>query len=71
MLRRPSVRPDGAILSHDEVRRLIGDKRSYLLLGNSFSIACGPVFRYGSLYQVAVKAGLSRRAQLLFQRYGK
>lgn len=58
------------ILTYEEVRRRIGNGRSYLLLGNGFSIACDPVFRYGSLYQAAVKAGLSRRAQLLFQRYG-
>ncbi len=70
MPRRPSERPDGAILTYEEVCRRIEDKRSYLLLGNGFSIACDPVFRYGSLYQAAVKAGLSRRAQLLFQRYG-
>ncbi len=68
---RPSERSDGTILlTYEEVRRRIRDKRSYLLLGNGFSIACDPVFRYGSLYQAAVKAGLSRRAQLLFQRYG-
>ena len=70
MPRRPSERSDSRLLTYDEVRRRIGDKRSYLLLGNGFSIACDPVFRYGSLYEAAVQAGLSKRAQKLFARIG-
>lgn len=58
------------VLTYEEVRERIGEKRSYLLLGNGFSIACHEVFRYGSLYDSAVEAGLSQRAQLLFDRIG-
>lgn len=70
MPRRAAAPADSTILTYEEVRRRIGDKRSYLLLGNGFSIACDPVFRYGSLYETAVQAGLSRRAQQLFERMG-
>jgi hypothetical protein len=41
-----------------------------LLLGNGFSIACDPIFRYDKLYDAAVSAGLSDRAQAVFQRLG-
>lgn len=58
------------VLTYTEVRERIGDTRSYLLLGNGFSIACHEVFRYSSLYESAVSAGLSQRAQLLFDRVG-
>ncbi len=61
--------PNG-LLDYLEVRRRIGSGRSYLLLGNGFSIGCDPVFRYNSLYDAAVRAGLSRRAQALFTRVG-
>ena len=61
---------EGAILTYEEVRHGIDDGRSYLLLGNGFSIACHPVFRYSSLYDSAVTAGLSPRAQLLFEKIG-
>jgi hypothetical protein len=47
---RSPERSDSTILTYQEVRRRIGNGRSYLLLGNGFSIACDPVFRYGSLY---------------------
>jgi hypothetical protein len=70
MPRRPSERLDGTILTYNEVCRRIGNSRSYLLLGNGFSIACDPVFRYGSLYEAAIQAGLSKRAQQLFERIG-
>ncbi len=47
-----------------------GGGRVFLLLGNGFSIACDPVFRYASLYDQAVEAGLSVRAQAVFERLG-
>jgi hypothetical protein len=70
MPRRSAQRSRDTILSYEEVRRGIGERPSYLLLGNGFSIACDPVFRYGSLYEAAVQAGLSERAQQLFERIG-
>jgi hypothetical protein len=45
-------------------------KTCHLLVGNGFSIACDPIFRYGSLYDTAVQAGLSERAQAVFVRLG-
>jgi hypothetical protein len=44
--------------------------RSHLLLGNGFSIACSEKFAYVSLYDRAVAAGLSPRAQAVFERLG-
>ena len=70
MARRLPTRSDISILTYEEVRRRIGGARSYLLLGNGFSIACNSVFRYESLYEAAVHAGLSQRAQQLFERIG-
>jgi hypothetical protein len=58
------------LMDYQEIHSRINAKRSYLLLGNGFSIACDPVFRYSSLYESAVAAGLSSRAQLLFERIG-
>jgi hypothetical protein len=58
------------VLDYQEVRRQIGNGRSHLLLGNGFSIACDPIFRYQSLYDRAVADGLSERAQAVFQRLG-
>ena len=58
------------LLEYQEVQHRINGKRCYLLLGNGFSIACDPVFRYRSLYESSVAAGLSPRAQLLFERIG-
>jgi len=63
-------RNQAAVLTYEEVRERIGERRSYLLLGNGFSIACDEVFRYSSLYDSAVTAGLSERAQLLFEHIG-
>lgn len=57
------------ILHYRDVVNSLG-KTCYLLLGNGFSIACDPVFTYGSLYEVAVQAGLSERAQAVFDRLG-
>lgn len=42
------------------------ESRKHLLLGNGFSIACDPIFQYGKLYDTAVEAGLSDRAQQVF-----
>ena len=58
------------LLSFAEVRAACGAGRCHLLLGNGFSIACDPIFRYASLYDSAVAAGLSDRAQQVFQRLG-
>lgn len=63
-------RNERRVLDYQSVRRKISDRTSYLLLGNGFSIACNPVFRYGSLYDAAVEAGLSERAQRVFERIG-
>jgi len=57
------------LISYDDVLTRLG-KTSYLLLGNGFSVACDPVFCYESLYQSAVDAGLSPRAQEVFRRLG-
>lgn len=46
------------------------EKRKHLLLGNGFSIACDPIFSYGRLYDAAVAAGLSKRAQQIFDHLG-
>jgi uncharacterized protein DUF4917 len=58
------------VISYEEVRKRIGKRTSYLLLGNGFSIACDPIFRYESLYKAALKEGLSKRARELFDRLG-
>lgn len=57
------------LISYDRVLKSLGT-RSYLLLGNGFSVACNPIFRYSSLYEAAVAAGLSDRAQAVFKRLG-
>lgn len=59
-----------ALLNYEEVLAALPD-RKHLLLGNGFSIACDPVFRYDSLYDHAVAAGLSERAQAVFERLGE
>lgn len=61
---------DFEILTYKEVKKALGDGRSHILVGNGFSIACDPVFRYPSLYEAAVKACLSPRAQAVFERLG-
>lgn len=58
------------MIDYREVRREIGGGRSYLLLGNGFSIGCDPIFRYESLYASAVEAGLGANAQAVFERLG-
>ena len=57
-------------ITYPEVLVKIGTGRAHVLVGNGFSIACDPVFRYSSLFEAAVKSGLSDRAQLVFQRLG-
>lgn len=57
--------------TYADVEALLKEKgRSHLLVGNGFSIACDPVFNYGSLYKKAVANGLSDRAQSVFQYIG-
>jgi hypothetical protein len=58
------------VCKYESLLSEIRSNRSHLLLGNGFSIGCDPVFQYPSLFQAAVAAGLSARAQLLFQRLG-
>jgi hypothetical protein len=54
------------ILDYSEVLEAVKRGRSHLLLGNGFSIGCDPIFKYTSLYDRAVKKGLSARAQQVF-----
>jgi len=56
--------------SYNEVLAKLGTKRSHLLLGNGFSIACNKVFSYGSLFIKAVDKGLSRNAIDVFEKIG-
>jgi hypothetical protein len=58
------------VLPYAKVEEAILNGRSHLLLGNGFSIACDPIFKYEKLYDAAVSAGLSGRAQAVFQRLG-
>src|SRR5687768_13090255 len=58
------------LLHYDQVRERAIRNSSHLLLGNGFSISCDPVFRYESLYEAALRAGLSPRAQSVFERLG-
>jgi len=41
-----------------------------LLLGNGFSIACHPSFKYGTLFEQAKKSGLPKHLEDLLDRYG-
>ena len=51
------------VLPYDEARAKLGSGRVHVLLGNGFRIACDPIFSYSRLYDAAVGAGLSERAQ--------
>lgn len=42
----------------------------HALLGNGFSIGAHEQFRYGTLYEQALDAGLPEHVQILFDRYG-
>lgn len=57
-------------LSYADVLKRSSANRSHLLLGNGFSIACNEIFTYASLHDAAVRAGLSARAQSIFERIG-
>lgn len=59
-----------AVLTYQDAVAALPTGRKHILLGNGFSIACDPVFRYASLYDAAISAGLSARAQSVFQRIG-
>jgi hypothetical protein len=58
------------VLKFSDVKTAIATRRSHVLLGNGFSIACDPIFRYQSLFEAAVNAGLSEKAQAAFSRLG-
>lgn len=58
------------LLTYAVVRERLGTGRAHLLLGNGFSVACDPIFTYPSLYDAAVAAGLSARAQTIFAYLG-
>ncbi len=58
------------MIEYTELRRRIGTGRSYVLLGNGFSIGCDPIFSYDSLFAAAVAAGLSDKARSAFERLG-
>lgn len=63
--------PVMTVIPYDQVKNEIAKhKTRHLLLGNGFSIGCDAVFKYDSLYDVAVKAGLSSRVQALFKKHG-
>jgi hypothetical protein len=63
-------KPTVQILTYADVRQALGKRTAYLFLGNGFSIACDPIFSYESLFAAAVEAGLSARAQAVFERLG-
>lgn len=56
--------------SYANLLPMLGRGRRHLLLGNGFSIACDPIFKYDRLYDAAVESGLSPRAQKVFERLG-
>lgn len=58
------------ILTYAQLLDRLGDGTKHLLVGNGFSIACDPVFRYASLYEAAIDEGLSERAQAVFRKLG-
>lgn len=58
-----------AVLDYSDVKNALPG-RAHLLLGNGFSIGCDPIFKYQSLYNIAVSKGLSKNAQAVFERFG-
>lgn len=58
------------LVNYRSLKSRLQKGRSHLLLGNGFSIACDPIFSYPSLYSKAVAAGLSKRAQAVFDQLG-
>jgi hypothetical protein len=61
--------PD-VVTYQDVLRSLREQDTVHALLGNGFSIGCDRIFRYESLYELAVANGLSARAQAAFARLG-
>lgn len=59
-----------SVLAYEKMMQKLGSGRRHILLGNGFSIACDPIFSYPRLYDTAVKADLSARAQEVFGRLG-
>lgn len=66
----PQTKETNVLLPYSEVVSRLPSGRSHLLLGNGFSIGCDPLFRYDNLFERAVNAGLSPRAQAVFNRVG-
>jgi len=60
------------ILKFDKAMQLADQAggKQHVLLGNGFSIGAHPMFRYGTLYEQARKAGLPKHVHALFDRYG-
>ncbi|HEX9402087.1 MAG TPA: DUF4917 family protein [Anaeromyxobacter sp.] len=58
------------VLTYEQAVGQLEPGRKHILLGNGFSIACDSVFKYGRLYDAAVGAGLSPRAQKVFEYLG-
>ncbi len=44
--------------------------RQHLLLGNGFSIACDPIFKYNNIFEFAKQHGLTSRVEALFGHFG-
>lgn len=61
---------DSRVVAYSQALASLGTGRKHVLLGNGFSVACDPISSYESLYQAAVSAGLSERAQTVFERLG-
>jgi hypothetical protein len=64
------------MLTYQQVCNEIGPRRpnapvrNHLLLGNGFSIACDPIFKYEKLFEHATMSGLSEEAIGLFNYMG-
>lgn len=63
-------KPDKSKLpDYAEVLARLG-KRTYLLLGNGFSISCDQIFSYSNLFEIAKKNSLNQRSQQIFDKLG-
>lgn len=60
-----SEMPELTVVTYRGVRDQIGSTRCHMLLGNGFSIACNPIFRYERLYDNAVAALVSVHSEYL------
>ncbi len=58
------------LMTFAHVRIDLGTRRAHLVLGNGFSIACDPLFSYGSLFDYASDNGLSDRVKDVFTHLG-